>query len=161
MHIPLKLIDVNYLSVSILFQLQIGYKICYFISLYRSPSQTSDNFDSFLDNIKLNLDAMTDNNPFLAVAIGDFNVRSSSWCINNKSNHEGTKIDFLATEYDLKQVINEPTHLLENSSSCIDLIFTSQPNLVMDAGIHLSLHASCHHQIVFAKFYLKILSPTL
>ena len=93
------------------------------------------------------------------VAIVDFNARSSSWCINDKSNHERTKIDCLASEYDLKQLIHEPTHLLENSSSCIDLIFTSQPNLVMDAGIHLSLHASCHHQIVYAKFNLKIHYP--
>ena len=61
----------NYLSESILFELQIGSKICDFISLYQSPSQTADNFDSFLDNPKLNLDAMTDNNSFLAVAIGD------------------------------------------------------------------------------------------
>ena len=82
---------------------------------------------------------MTDNNPFLVVAIEDFNARSSSWYINDKSNYEGTKIDCLASEHDLKQVINEPTHLLENSSSCIDLIFTSQQNLVMDAGIHSSL----------------------
>ena len=128
-------------------------------SLYRSPSQTADNFDSFLDNLKLNLDAMTDNNLFLVVAIGDFNARWSSWCINDKSNYQGTKIDCLATAYALKQVINEPTHLLKNSSSCIDLIFTSQPNLVMDAGIHPSLHASCHHQIVYAKFNLKIHYP--
>ena len=78
---------------------------------------------------------MTDNNPFLVVAAGDFNAQSSSWCINDKSNYEGTKIGCLATEYDLKQVINEPTHLLENSSACIDLIFTSQPNLVMQASI--------------------------
>ena len=92
----------NYLSESILFQRQIGSKICNFISLYRSHNQTADNFDSFLDNLKLNLDAMTDNNPFLVVAIGDFNARSSSWCINDKSNCEGTKIDCLATEYDLK-----------------------------------------------------------
>ena len=76
----------DYFSESILFELQIGSKICNFISLYRSPSQTSDNFDSFLDNLKLNLDAMTDNNPFLVVAIGDFKTRSSSWCINDKSN---------------------------------------------------------------------------
>ena len=81
---------------------------------------------------------MTDNNPFLVVAIRDFYARSSSWCINDKCNYEGAKIDCLATEYDLKQVINEPTHLLENSSSCIDSIFTSQPNLVMEAGIHPS-----------------------
>ena len=76
--LPLKLIDVNYLSESILFQLQIGCKICKFISLYRLLSQTADNFDSFLDNLKLNLDAMTYNNLFLVVAIGDFNARSSS-----------------------------------------------------------------------------------
>ena len=61
----------NYLSESILFELRIGSKICDFISLYRSPSQTADNFDSFLDNPKLNLDAMTDNNSILVVAIGD------------------------------------------------------------------------------------------
>ena len=71
--LPLKFIDVNYLSESILFQLQIGS-----ISLYRSPSQTADKFDSFLDNLILNLETMTDNNPFLVVAIGDFNARSSS-----------------------------------------------------------------------------------
>ena len=58
--------------------------------------------------------------------------------INDESNYEGTKIDCLAIEYDLKQLINDPTHLLENPSSCIDLAFTSQPNLVIDAGIHPS-----------------------
>ena len=118
-------------------------------------SQTADNFDSFLNDLKLNLDAITDNNPFLVAAINDFNTRSSSWCINDKSNYERTKIDYLATEYDLKQVINKLTHLLQNSSSCIDLIFTSQANLVMDAGIRPSLHANCHHQIVYS------ISPTL
>ena len=86
----------------------------------------------------------------------DFNARSSSFCIIDKSNYEETKINCLATECDLKQVINEPTHLLENSSSCIDLIFTLQTNLVMNAGIHPLLHASYHHQIVFAKFNLEI-----
>ena len=90
------------------------------------------------------------------IAIGDFNAQSSSWCINDKSNYEGIKIDCLATEYDLKQVINESTHLLENHSSCIELIFTSQPNLVMDGGVHPSFHANCHDQIVSTKFNLKI-----
>ena len=107
-------------------------------------SQTADNFDSFLNDLKLNLDAITDNNPFLVAAINDFNTRPSSWCINDKSNYERTKIDYLATEYDLKQVINKLTHLLQNSSSCIDLIFTSQASLVMDAGICPSFLPFCH-----------------
>ena len=94
------------------------------------------------------------------VSIRDFNAWSSTWCNSDKSNYKRTKIDCSATEYDLKKVIHEPIHLLElgNSSSCIDLIFTSQPNLVMDTGVHPSLNAHCHHQIVYANFNLKILS---
>ena len=42
--LPLKLIDVNYLSESILFQLQIGSKICNFISLYRPYSHAPEFF---------------------------------------------------------------------------------------------------------------------
>ena len=67
-----------------------------FISLYRSPSQTVDNFDSFVDDLELNVDAMTDNSSFLVAAIGDFNARSSSWCIIDNSNYEGIKISCLA-----------------------------------------------------------------
>ena len=42
---------------------------------------------------------------------------------------------------------------------CIDLIFTSQPNLVMVYVVYSSLHRNCHHQIVFAKINLKIHYP--
>ena len=72
-----------------------------------------------------------------------------------KQSFEGNKIENVASQLALHQIINEPTHILPNSSSCIDLIFTSQPNMVIESGIHSSLHSSCHHQIVFAKFNLK------
>ena len=36
-----------------------------------------------------------------------------------------------------------------------DLIFTSQPNPVMESGVHLN----CHRQIVFSKINLKICCP--
>ena len=68
----------------LLFELQIGSTICNFISFYWSPRQIADNFDLFHHDLKLNLDAMTESNSFLVVAIGDFNARSSSWCINDK-----------------------------------------------------------------------------
>ena len=48
-------------------------------------------------------------------------------------------------------MINQPTHILESSSSYIDLIFTSQRNLI--------LHPNSHHQIIFARFNLGILFP--
>ena len=57
---------------------------------------------------------------------------------------------------DLK-IINQPTHILNNSSSCIDLLFTTQRNnLVMESGVHSSLQSNCHHQIIYARFNLKI-----
>ena len=31
---------------------------------------------------------MTDNSPFLVVAVDDLKARSSSWCIDDKSNYE-------------------------------------------------------------------------
>ena len=62
-------------------------------------------------------------------------------------------------QFGLQQLINEPKHLVADSSSCIDLIFTSEPNLVMESGVQSSLHPNCHHQITYAKFNLKIYYP--
>ena len=65
----------------------------------------------------------------------------------------------MTSQCGFNQVISDPTHILESSSSCIDLIFASQPNLVMNSGVHSSLHLNCHHQIIHAKFNLKIFYP--
>ena len=35
----------------------------------------------------------------------------------------------------------------------------SPPNMVMDSGVHSSLHSHCHHQILIAKFDLKVFYP--
>ena len=59
----------------------------------------------------------------------------------------------------MQQLISQPTHLLPTSSTCIDLIFTDQPNLVVNSGAHPSLQKNCHHQISFCKLNLKIEYP--
>ena len=55
------------------------------------------------------------------VAFGDFNAKSKSWYINDDTNFEGSKIDFLPSSFGFHQIINKPTHILNNSSSSIDL----------------------------------------
>ena len=52
--------------------------------------------------------------------------------------------------------MNEPTHLQTSNSSCINLIFTDQPNLSIHSGVHASLQPNCHHQIVHSSFNLNI-----
>ena len=71
----------------------------------------------------------------------------------------GFKLDILTCSHGLHQLINELTHLLDSSSSYIDLILTSEPNLVMESGVQPSLHPNCHYQLVFAKFDLSINYP--
>ena len=95
----------------------------------------------------------------MTIVLGDFNAKSNNWCKSDITSLEGSKIDTIANSYGLSQLIQEPTHMLNSSSSCNDLIFTPQPNLVMESGIHSSLHSNCHHQIVFAKFNLSIFYP--
>ena len=115
-------------------------KVCNFISLYRSPNQWHDISETFVDNLELNLDTIANKNPYLIVVLGDFNAKSSNWCKHGKIIYEGSKIDNITSQVGLKQLIQEPTHILSNSYSCIYLVFTSQPNLVMESGVHSLLH---------------------
>ena len=107
---------------------------------------------------ELNLDAVSATNPFLIVTIGDFNAKCSNWYTGNTTTSEGSKIEAITSQFGLQQIINEPTHIQRQSVSCINLIFSSQPNLVMSSGIHSSLHQNCCHQI-FAKFNIKVHYP--
>ena len=92
------------------------------------------------------------------VILGDFNAQSKSCCLDDITTHEGSKIDSLTTTHGLHQLIFQPTDLLPTSSTCIDLIFTDQPNLVVNSSAHPSLCKNCHHQI-FYKLNLKIEYP--
>ena len=154
----MRVININYLNDCIVFDIELGDNICSFVVLYRSPSQSSDEFESFSKNLELTLDRVMQNTPYTMV-LGDFNAKCSNWYRHDKTNFEGMAIDNISSQCGLYQVINEPTHILENSSSCIDLIFTSQPNLITESGVHLSLHSNCHHQVIYAKFNLKVHYP--
>ena len=98
-------------------------------------------------------------NPLFVLITGDFNVRSSNWRKNDLFTSGGTQVYSLTTSYGLSQIISDPTHILPNSSSCIDLIFTNQPNLLTERGVYPFLHPKCHHQLVFAKLNLNVEYP--
>ena len=79
--------------------------------------------------------------------IENLNAKSKNWYSRDKSSH-----DLVIAQFGLQQIIKEPTHISNTSLSCVNLIFTSQRNLITDSGVHSTLHSHCHHQIVFAKF---------
>ena len=157
--LPLKIKNIHYLQECINFEIKIEGKLRNFISLYRSLNQSQDDFESFISNLEYNLDSVMVNNPFLTVILGDVNAKSSLWCNSNIATYEGSKTDGVTPQFGLQQIIKEPTQFIGESSLCIDLIFTTQRNLVMESGVHSSLLANCHHHITFTKFDLKIHYP--
>ena len=90
---PLRILNVHYLQKCINFEIKIGHKICNFISLYRSPSQTLGDFETFSKNFELNLENIVQRNSFLVVTIRDFNAKSSTWHCRHKSTFEENVID--------------------------------------------------------------------
>ena len=53
------------------------------------------------------------------------------------------------------QLVSEPTHFIRNSKSCIELIFTDQPNLFIETEVHPSLDPFFHHSIVSGKINIR------
>ena len=124
--LPIKMLNINYLQECICLDLKIGRKLCTIVLLYRSPSQSADEFDNSLNKLNLTMESITQKNPFLTAVIDDFNANSSKWWIDDKTSQEGLKIENLLSQISLSQVINEPTHISQNFNSCIDLRFTNQ-----------------------------------
>ena len=143
--------DLVTLPECIICEIQLNRRKCFFVVVYRSPSQDQGQFDNFMINFELMLSKMHAENPYCVIITGDFNCRSTQWWESDIENNEGKLFEPLTADIGLHQLISEPTHLMGSSKSCIDLLFTDQPNLITDSGVHPSLHEQCHHQIVYGK----------
>ena len=121
------------------------------MSLNRLSSQTPDQFDnSYLLFEELLQDIFKLKSSF-ALITGDFNCRISNWYLGDPVTPQGSRVEALTSFYGLNQLIKTPTRLLQNSATSI---FTNQPHLVMESGVHSSLSSTCHHEIVFSKLNL-------
>ena len=123
------------------------------ITLYRS-SQISDEFDSFISNLGKTLLNITTCDPHFVILLSNFSAKSKSWSVNDTTTEEGTILENLTSFYGVKQSISD-----QHSTSCINLIFVNQPNLVIASVIYLLLHQNCHQQVIFCKLNLRIEFP--
>ena len=76
-HLPiLRRDDLCNLPECLVTEIGMGKKKCFFTCLYRSPSQSSDKFDTFCSNFNLLLPKVNDLNTVSSIVIGDFNART-------------------------------------------------------------------------------------
>ena len=69
--LPLRVTNIGYLNECQTLELMVGDTTCNFVVLYRSPSQSQDEFETFSDNSEMTLDILAQKNPFLMTDIRD------------------------------------------------------------------------------------------
>ena len=126
--------------------------------IYHSPNQNNSKFHILSNLVQLFRD-ISKCKLTASVITGDFNVRSSSWWPEDITISEVTKLYLLISSNRFSQLMNQFIYIQTTSSSCIDLVFTDQPNLSVNSGVHVSLPPNHHHQIVHTKFNLNISYP--
>ena len=62
----------------------------------------------------MSLDLVSKENPFLLAVLADFNAKLSQWHDKYSSTAEGISVESSMSQFGLHQIINEPTHVLDN-----------------------------------------------
>ena len=139
-----------------------GRKKIFFTVLYRSPSFThlSQEFADFVSRFRNLYTNIKNEKPYITLFTGDFNGHSQIWYPDGNNTPEGNELENIFSTLGLYQIIKEPTNFQPNCTpSCIDLVVTDQPNLVIDCGTRPSLDHNCHHQIIHCKINFNLPPP--
>ena len=83
--------------------------------MYRSPSQSTSEFESFSSGLEGLLSNAICSKSQFTVVLGDLNVRSPTWWSEDINTLHGTQTDSLTTMPCFKQIISDPTHILPQS----------------------------------------------
>ena len=113
--IPFKGNNVSCLKEFLNYNLSVHGKQSNIALFCRSPSQSSEEFHALLTNFIFLLDNIVNQN--------------QNWCSGDKMTYEGKKLHSLVSQCGFKQVISDPTDILESRSSCIYLILRTKVQL--------------------------------
>ena len=132
-----------------------------FSCLHRSPSKSHEELENSYSNLDSLLSYKNDQHLAFSIATRNFNAKCSKLLTINKFNTAGLELDSItttATGY--SQMINKPTQFITESSSCIDLIFSSNTSFVKNCGSDLLILEKCHHIIIYGTLNFDIPFPS-
>ena len=117
---------------------------------YRSPSQEANARKTYFRQIRENISSVQSilNQQDSLLFVGDFNSRNRIWWDGDTSDTAGRELFSIASDLSLFQLINEPTHIWQNSKSCIDLMFTDSPGLIKETSVCSPIGGSDHNTLI-------------
>ena len=162
-HVPLKhRKDLQLLDETIIVEIKLDRnKKLFFILSYRSPSQDNAQTKNYFKKMEKIILNVKKENPAIIVLAGDLNARSPLlWSGELDENFAGKKLADLVTLECMEQIIDEPTHMpSDTSSTCIDLIISSNPAAIIDHGVLPSFDPRCKHQVIYSQINFHVPLP--
>ena len=131
----------------------------FFTCLYWSPTQSHEELENFCSNLDSLLSNINDQDSACSIVKGDFNAKHSNWYTTGKVNAAGPELDSITMTAGYSQMINKPTHFLNESSSCVDLIFSANTSFVKICGSEPLIYEKCHHNIIYGTLNFNIPLP--
>ena len=113
--LPIPILSISMLHECINLEITVDGKLCNLICLYRSPSQNMEENEAFVKNLELHLEFIFNKNLYLTIVIGDFNAKSYKYHKDDKTTASGSKLEIMTSHNRLDQIVNGPTHTLEDS----------------------------------------------
>ena len=151
--------DLETLHDQLIIELNINNKRIFVSSNYRKHHADQAELTTYMQNLELSMQNIKRQSPFCSLLIGDFNSHNSAWLNTDITDTQGELLNDIILENGFQQLVNEPTHFIGNSNTCIDLVITDQPNLVNECFVVPSLHNRCHHFLNHAEINI-INTPT-
>ena len=132
----------------------------FFTCLYRSPSQSHEELDTFWCNLDVLLSNINDNHAPYSSLVGNFKAKCSKWCSSDKDNKVcSSELNNITPPAGDRKLISKPTHFISESSSCINLIFSTNASLTPNCGTEASIYEKCHPNIIYGTLNFNILLP--
>ena len=120
--------------------------------VYRSPSSSSEKVITALSNID------DYHNCSDLLVMGDFNAPNVDWsdytCLESANSFSYKLINATLDSYLTQHVLKPTRHILGQRPSILDLVFTSDPNLIENLHHHSPLGSSDHECLLFELNYV-------
>lgn len=152
--------DISNFDQCVVCEIKVKKSKCFVSCMYRSQNESEEEREMFCQKFETTCHNMALEKPMGCFIVGDFNAKCTSWWPDEINNQCGLMLNDISTFYSYTQLIHQPTNFEPNKSpSCIDLFFTTQPNLVLESGVLPSPSKTCHHQIIFDKIKFEVFRP--
>ena len=80
---------------------------------------------------------------------------------NGITNSAGLELDSRISSAGYTQIIDEPTHAINDAMACIDLIFCTNLNVISKYGVDASICDKYHHGIMYGKNNIQVPLPPI